>query len=259
MILVKIPAINALGITEGCEKAPEAIIKELEDYYLSEEGKEVKFNIENVNINKENIEETNINIEEKTREVLQKDFCIFLGGDHNISYAIMKAFSSLHKNAGLIIFDAHADCMHFFKPPTHEDWLRVLVEEGFSASNVILAGCRSIRNEEKKFLNEKHINIFSCKELYDDIARACDEIMEEARKFDALYLSIDIDVVDAAFAPGTGYLEAGGLTSRDLIYLLQRIRLLKNLKAVDIVEINPSKDTNGITAKLGAKIIAELA
>ena len=87
----------------------------------------------------------------------------------------------------------------------------------------------------------------------------CDAIMAAAKDFGALYLSIDIDSVDAAFAPGTGYPEPGGLTSRELLYFIQRIKLLKNLKASDIVEVNPEKDVNGITSKLAAKIVVELA
>ena len=73
--------------------------------------------------------------------------------------------------------------------------------------------------------------------------------METARQWPALYISIDIDAVDPAFAPGTGYIEPAGLTSRELIYLVQRFKLLKNLKMVDLVEINPEKDFTTKTPK----------
>jgi len=82
-------------------------------------------------------------------------------------------------------------------------------------------------------------------------------IMEQVRKFDPLYISIDIDVIDPAFAPGTGYLEPAGFSSREFIYFIQKLKLLKNLGAIDLTEINPDKDFNGLTVKLGAKIIAE--
>ena len=96
------------------------------------------------------------------------------------------------------------------------------------------------------------------RELNENLEASCDRIMEETRKFDCLYLSLDIDIIDPAFAPGTGYLEPGGLTSRQFIYLIQRISLLNNLKVIDLVEVNPEKDLNGITVKLASKIIAEL-
>jgi agmatinase len=76
--------------------------------------------------------------------------------------------------------------------------------------------------------------------------------------FGSLYVSIDIDVLDPAFAPGTGYLEPSGLSSRELIFFLQRLSNLKNLKAVDLVEINPKLDISNLTVKTGAKIISEL-
>jgi arginase family enzyme len=75
-----------------------------------------------------------------------------------------------------------------------------------------------------------------------------------------LYVSIDIDVIDPAFAPSTGYPEVGGLTSRQFIYLIQRINKIKNLRAIDLVEINEKQDkqNNNLTINLGAKILAEL-
>ena len=80
-----------------------------------------------------------------------------------------------------------------------------------------------------------------------------------AKGFDALYLSVDIDVVDAAFVPGTGFPEVAGLTSRELLYFLHRIKRLKNLKGIDVVEVNPTKDVRDVTSLLGAKIVFELS
>ena len=79
-----------------------------------------------------------------------------------------------------------------------------------------------------------------------------------ARRWEAIYLSIDIDVLDPAFAPATGYPEPGGLTSRELLYSLGRLRMLKSLKAIDLVEVNPRLDQKGQTVKLAARILAEL-
>ena len=90
-----------------------------------------------------------------------------------------------------------------------------------------------------------------------DLEDTCDIIMEFSNNKE-LYVSVDIDVIDPAFAPATGYREPGGLTSRQFIYLIQRINKIKNLRAVDIVEINPDRDINKMTVKLGAKILGEL-
>jgi len=96
-------------------------------------------------------------------------------------------------------------------------------------------------------------------QLLMDLDDSCDIIMEFA-KDKKLYLSLDIDVIDPAFAPATGYPEPGGLTSRQFIYLMQRIKKMKNLKAVDIVEINSEEDKkfNNQTTRVGAKILAEM-
>ena len=131
------------------------------------------------------------------------------------------------------------------------------MEEGFPGENVVIVGARNIWPEEKEFLNKNKIQVIEMRQVYENKEDICDIIMEKVRKGDGFYVSIDIDVVDPAFAPGTGYLEPGGMTSRELIYFLQRLLLLNNFKGADIVEINPDKD-NGRTVKLGAKILSEM-
>ncbi len=143
------------------------------------------------------------------------------------------------------------------KEPTHEEWLRALVDSGFPAENILLVGMRNLWRNEIIFLKEKRIRIISMEQLRNDLQDTCDIIMEFSKNKE-LYLSIDIDVIDPAFASGTGYREPGGLTSRQFLYLIRRINKLKNLKAVDIVEINPEKDKEDMTVKLGAKILSEL-
>ena len=142
------------------------------------------------------------------------------------------------------------------KFPTHEEWLRALISSGFPAKNILIVGVRNSDPEEIRFLGEKKIRTISCNQLLMDIEDICDTIMEFSNGKE-LYLSLDIDVLDPCFAPGTGYKEPGGLTSRQLIYLVQRLNKVKTLKAVDIVEINPLLDKEGLTVKLGAKILSE--
>ncbi len=245
MLIVKVPAINGLGKTKGCEKTPDLLTKEL------------KIKSEEIKINNENIEENIKIISEKAIDFLKKDFSIFLGGDHSISFPLVRAFQSVNKDTGLIILDAHADCMPAMKEPTHEEWIRALIDDGFNPKNIMLIGLRNVESEEKEFLKEKKVNCFLMKELASDFKEVVDIITEKARKFDSLYLSIDIDIIDPNIAPGTGYAEPGGLSSSQFIYLIQKLSSLKNLKAIDLVEINPDKDINNLTVKLGVKIIEE--
>ncbi|MDO8516753.1 MAG: arginase family protein, partial [Nanoarchaeota archaeon] len=136
---------------------------------------------------------------------------------------------------------------------------RALIEKGFPAKNILLVGLRNSDKEEIEFIKKNKIKTISINQLQEDLEETCEVIMEFSHEKE-LYLSLDIDIVDPAFAPATGYPETGGLTSREFIYLIQRMNKIKNLKAVDIVEINEKEDKKfeNITIKLGAKILSEL-
>jgi len=264
-MIVKVPGINGLGKTKGCEQAPNEILKALNEIYSNEQGKPIDvrlLDLEEIHLDNDNIEKSNELIYKNSLEIFEeKSKSIFLGGDHSISYSLGRAFLSSCRREGkepcLIVFDAHADCMKPMKEPTHEEWLRALIEENFPAENILLVGVRNFWKDEMIFLKEKGIRIISMNQFVEDIQDTCDTIMEFSNGKE-LYVSIDIDVVDPVFAPATGYLEPGGLSSRDFLYLIQRINKIKNLRAVDIVEINPDKDRNNLTVKLGAKILSEL-
>ena len=244
MKIVKIKSsLGGLGKSNS-EDAPDLVINHLRDYTKN-------FEVDDVKIVKENLDETNKNISEKEGD-------IFIGGDHSITYSCFKNFCRKYKNPGLLVFDAHADCMDNFKI-THEDWLAVLIEEKLvRIENVILVGLRKIEKQEVEYLNKKKIKYFGMDRLFGNIEDVCDTIMENLRNCDGLYISVDIDVVDPAFAPGTGYPEPGGLSSQELLYFIRRLKLLKNLRGIDLVEICPKKDVNNMTVRLGAKIVYEL-
>ncbi len=265
MLIVKIPFINGLGKTKGCEKSPNEIINEMKNFYTNESGKIIDLNsleLEEIHIDNSDVEKSNKLIYKNSFEIFEtKPKIIFLGGDHSISYSTTRAFFDYCQNSGkescLIVFDAHADCMKPMKEPTHEEWLRKLIEEGFSSENVLLVGSRNLWKDEIDFIKEKNIKRININSILEDIDNIADTIMEFASGKE-LYVSIDVDVVDPAFAPATGYPEPAGLSSREFIYLISRISKMKNLRAVDIVEINPSLDENKKTIKLGAKILGEL-
>lgn len=232
---------GSLGKNNGCEKAPDQIIKELKNIWLCEDFKLLNYS------------------EDECSKEKIKDGFIYLGGDHSISYHTIKNLAAKSKNFGLIVFDAHPDVYQEFKFPTHEDWLYYLLEEKIiKKENVIILGIRASDEKEIEYLQRNKIKFYTSKQLYLDRDNICDSVMERVREFSDLYLSIDIDFLDPAFAPGTGYMEPGGASTRDLLYFIQRLKLLKNLKAADIVEVNPDKDINDMTSKTAAKIIGEL-
>lgn len=229
MFVVKVPGINGLGKTKGCEKAGNAILKSLNEIYSSEEGKLVDtklLDLEEIHLDNSNLELTSNLIQKNALKIFQtKPKTVFLGGDHFISYPLAKAFFDYckkdNKKPFLIIFDAHPDCMEAAHRdfPTHEDWLRSLVESGFPTENILLVGVRNSYENEIEFLKDNKIKVVKMNQLLDDLEGACDAITEFSRG-NELYVSIDIDAIDPAFAPGTGYIEPGGLTSRQFLYLI---------------------------------------
>ncbi|MBN1502919.1 arginase family protein [Candidatus Woesearchaeota archaeon] len=260
MKILKIPcSCGALRKKAGIEKAPDAICKELENFYLKENGLLPILDIDEVKIENSNIEAANKSIQKKIKELNIP--AIVIGGDHSITYSCFKSFANNFNNPGLVVFDAHADCENDFRPPTHEDYLRVLVQEGILKSeNIILIGIRNLHINELEFVKKNKIKYYSMKELTENGRQDnAEAIMSVARKFDALYISVDIDVVDPAFAPGTGYVEPGGMSSRELIFLLHKLRLLRNFRMMDIVEVNPDKDISNLTVKLAAKLVVEMS
>jgi agmatinase len=267
MFIVKVPGINGLGRTKGCEKAGNAILKFLNEIYSNEENKPINaklLDLEEIHLDNSNLEITNKLIYKNSLDIFQKKpRTIFLGGDHSISFSLTKSFLDYckkeKKKSYLIVFDSHPDCMEpaHKNYPSHEDWLRSLIESGFPTENILLVGIRNSDQNEILFLKENKIKVISMNQLLEDLSGVCDSITEFSNG-NELYVSIDIDVIDPAFAPGTGYIEPGGLTSREFIYLIQRVNRIKNLMGIDLVEINPEKDKENLTVKLGAKILSEL-
>jgi agmatinase len=265
MFVVKVPGINGLGKTKGCERAGNAILEALRKIPSNEQDISIDvdlFDLEEIHLDNSNLEETNHLIYKNSLDAFNtKPKTIFLGGDHSISYSTTRAFLDYCKDSDkqpcLIVFDSHLDCMPPMKEPTHEEWLRALIELGFPAENILLVGARSVWRKELQFLTDKKITQIKINSIVEDIDNIADTVMEFAHGKE-LYVSIDIDVVDPAFAPATGYPVPGGLTSRQILYLIQRINKIRTLRAIDIVEINSEQDTNGTTVQLGAKILGEL-
>lgn len=255
MQIIKVPTSQGGLEKSGSEEAPNKIVESLKDTWCNTRGFLPKYEVSEIDVKGE----TDIKkINDKIFKLSKDKTGIFLGGDHSITYGIFKSFALNHKNAGLIIFDAHPDVYHTFEVATHGDWLKYLIEEKVIApENVIVVGVRNADPKELDYFKIKKINHIMMHNILS-VELTCDYIMEFANKFQSFYLSIDIDVVDPAFAPGTGYPEPCGFTSREMLYFVKRLKLLKGLKSADIVEVNPKFDVNNITSKLAARLVAEL-
>ena len=268
VFIVKVPGINGLK-SKGCERAGNAMLEELKEIHGNEQGKPVDsklLDIEEIHLDNNNLELTNKLIYENAYETFRdKEKTIFLGGDHSISYSLVRAFLDYcqgleeAKEPCLIVFDSSADCgasRNGFAD--NVSWIGKLVEDKFPTKNILLIGTRNVNRNEAEFLTKHKIRVVNMNQLLIDLEDSCDIIMEFSSRKE-LYVSIDIGVIDPSFAPSTKSLEPGGMSSREFLYLIQRMNKIKNLHGVDIVEINSEKDeTKGnLTVKLGAKILSE--
>lgn len=252
VIIAKVPtSVGSLNHNKGCEKAPDEILRQMETLYSNSSGKKPYYDTIEVKTNQSNPDETHKNI-------LKAEADIFLGGDHSITYSSFQTLKS--DNKALVILDAHPDLDNGTSTPTHEDYLRRLIEENHvSPEDVFLVGIRNYGENELEFIKENKIKAFSSRQVFDlGIEEIADTITETASGYENTYLSIDIDVIDPSSAPGTGYQEPVGLSSRDVLYLIQRIKSMKNFTKADIVEVNPEKDINNMTSRLAARILVEL-
>ena len=177
---------------------------------------------------------------------------IILGGEHLIT---LGSFTCFPKDTGYVVFDAHYDLRDQYADIklSHAAYLRRIVEKRGS-ENIVHIGARAFVKEELTFLKEHNIATVSDKDIRN--GDGIKSLKDITSTFDSLYLSIDLDVLDPAFAPGVGNPEAVGISSRELYDLITTLQN-KKIVAADIVELNPTYD-NGSTASMAAKLIATI-
>lgn len=182
-------------------------------------------------------------------------FSIALGGEHSITIPIVKSFMYhyLNQNFGVIFLDAHADFRDSYleEKYSHACTCR-RVSELVGIKNVVSIGVRSYSLEESKAISEKKLKIFDADSVNEG---GIEQIMKQALDYlsnDKIYLSIDMDVIDPAYAPGVGNPESFGLIPRQIRHVIEQLG--PNLIGADIVEVSPPYD-NGNTAALAAQLI----
>lgn len=187
---------------------------------------------------------------------------LVLGGDHTVALASLRALAKVHGPVALVHFDAHLDTWgpYFDTPVTHGTPFRVAIEEGLLLKeHSAHVGIRGSLYSAEDLTDDAELGftIVHAREFhttpFSDIIRRISERVGEA----PLYISIDIDVLDPAHAPGTGTPEAGGLTSRELLELLRGLRD-KRLVGADVVEVSPPFDHAGITSVAAAHCAYDL-
>jgi formiminoglutamase len=195
------------------------------------------------------------------REMLEKGACqryIMLGGDHGVSYPSIRAFKEHYGEIGVIQWDAHHDVRNLDDGGrTNGTPFRSLIDGGhLKGENLVQIGIRDYANakEYHDYTKEKRISVYTMEDI--EITGIIPIIKKELERLsglvDIIYLSVDMDVVDQAFAPGCPAIGPGGITSRELLASISAAASHDKVKAMDIVEIDPSKDFRDMTSRLAA-------
>ncbi|CAM3860351.1 agmatinase [Nocardiopsis rhodophaea] len=187
---------------------------------------------------------------------------VTLGGDHTIALPLLRSLHAQHGPIAMLHFDAHLDTWdtYFGEPYTHGTPFRRAVEEGILDTEAIShVGIRGPLYGKKDLEDDRRFG-FGIVTAADVMRKGVDEITGALRQrigSRPLYVSVDIDVLDPAHAPGTGTPEAGGLTSRELLEILRGLADC-NLVGADVVEVAPAYDHAQITATAASHVAYDL-
>lgn len=188
-------------------------------------------------------------IEVITERHLDSNAKVFtLGGDHSITFPIIKAHHVNYPTLDILHIDAHADLYDVYENDkySHACPFARILENGF-ATRLVQVGVRTLNTHQDEQAKKFKVEVHEMRNL--DLAKI--------PKFkNPLYISLDMDAFDPAFAPGVSHHEPGGLTSRQVIDLIQSIDT--KVIGADIVEYNPKRDFQNMTAFLAAKMMKEI-
>lgn len=256
-VIIGIPMDATTSFRPGTRLAPyrvREVSESVEEYsiYQDKSLEEISFyDAGDIIIPFGNVGESLRRIEEVSEGLVREKKKVFaIGGEHLVSLPLIKAYHRQYPDLAVIQMDAHADLRTDYLGETlsHATVMRHVVEE-IGEKNLYQLGIRSATRDELKYAASK-----TCLYL-DAFLGVLDEVMARVGNR-PVYLSLDIDVLDPAFAPGTGTPEAGGISSRELLQALHRLGELQ-VVGFDMVEISPPYEKGDNTSILGAKILRE--
>ena len=174
---------------------------------------------------------------------------LVLGGDHSVTYPVVRALARTHPELDILHFDAHPDLYEEFQgdPYSHACPFARILQDGL-VSRLVQVGIRAATAGHRARAADSGVRWIEMKDLGDGLA---------LNFSNPLYISFDVDALDPAYAPGVSHLEPGGLTTRQALGILHRLEA--RIVGMDVVEVNPARDPSGITAAAAAKLLMEVA
>lgn len=171
-----------------------------------------------------------------------------LGGDHFVTFPVLRALRRRYDRLAILHFDAHPDLYDDFggNRLSHASPFARIMEAGL-ADRLLQVGVRTLTPHQREQVARFGVEIVEMRDFDERRDLAFDE---------PVYVSFDLDALDPAFAPGVSHHEPGGLTTRQAISVIQRLR--GRIVGGDVVELNPSRDLHGVTAMTAAKLVKEI-
>lgn len=254
----------------GAAEAPGTIRKALSSYTTYAIGDEVDLkdirltDFGDVRMHVTDLIESQQRIEDTFREVFAAHpnmTPIIFGGDHSTSCPSIKAFAETRGTVGVIQFDAHHDLRNLEDGgPSNGTPFRGLIEAGtLKGEHLVQIGIRDFSNSrEYHDYGKKHgVTIYTMEDVRE---RTIIDILKESvaylkDKVDVLYVSVDMDVLDQAFAPGCPAIGPGGMDSRTLLEAIEFLGGQPFVRGMDIVEIDPTIDFRNMTSRVAAHVV----
>ncbi len=212
-------------------------------------------------------EASHANIRTRVHDVASRGIVpIVLGGDHSITWPAATAVADVHGhgNVGVVHFDAHADTADIIDGnlASHGTPIRRLIESGaVPGDRFVQIGLRGYWPPAEVFewMREQRMVWHTMQEIWDRGIKAvmADAIAEALAKADKLYISLDVDSLDPAFAPGTGTPEPGGLAPFDLLRVVRQLALEHDVVGMDVVEVAPAYDVSDLTVNVAHRMVFE--
>ncbi len=178
----------------------------------------------------------------------QGERIISLGGDHSITYPILRAYAQQYKPLTILHLDAHPDLYEDYEGNRFSHacpFARIM--EGHLATRLVQVGIRTMNGHQREQAQRYGVEVIEMRQWTPTLQLALTG---------PVYLSLDLDVLDPAFAPGVSHHEPGGFTTRELISILQGLTV--PIVGADIVELNPKRDPQNITASAAVKLLKEV-
>jgi agmatinase len=242
VVIFGIPFEETTSYGKGTKKGPDAIIKASQqiELYNPELGEEIQELIKITTL--PNLKGKREDIEKTVAKYIDK-FLISIGGEHSITPEIVKPFFKKYPNLSILQIDAHTDMRDEWEGSknSHACAMRRIQELGIK--NIVQVGIRNTAKEEQKYLKLENV-FWNDKYNIDDILN---------KLTDDVYLTFDVDGLDASIMPATGTPEPGGLTYNEALEIMKSLMLKKNIVAADFVEFSPIKNIHAydfIVAKL---------